>query len=316
MELRKDYILDRYVIVSEGRGKRPFEFKKEEEVEKGKVDFFAPGNEHLTPPEIGRIGGKNRWKIRWFPNKFYAVEPKGNPEIRTDNKYFTYSSAYGYHEVIVETPFINKQLWDLRVGRIKEVLGVYALRIKELHNDRNIKYVCIFKNHGKEAGTSLVHSHSQLIAYNKVPNLVKDKIEAVKRYESCPYCEILDVEKGSDRRCFENENFVAFTPYASRFHFEIWVMPIKHIKNITEMNDRELTDLADILKKILLKLKDINADYNLELFYSPDKEDLHFHIEVSPRLALQGGFEILSNDIINSVSPEDAAKFYRGEESE
>ena len=187
MELRKDYILDRYVIVSEGRGKRPFEFKKEEKVERGKVDFFAPGNEHLTPPEIGRIGTKSKWKIRWFPNKFNAVAPEGESIIRTDNKYFTFSAGYGYHEVIVETPFMNKQLSDLRISQIKDVLGVYALRIKELLEDINIKYVCIFKNKGKEAGTSLVHSHSQLIAYNKIPSLVKEKVEAVKKYDSCPY---------------------------------------------------------------------------------------------------------------------------------
>jgi UDPglucose--hexose-1-phosphate uridylyltransferase len=315
MELRKDYILDRFVIVSNERSKRPFEFKKEKAKSTSSKDcFFCLGNEKLTPPEIGRLKEGKRWKVRWFDNKFAAVKPEGNPIIRTDNNYFTFSDAYGYHEVIVETNDHKKQLADLGVEQIKDVLGVYAIRVKELSKKENIAYVSIFKNHGKDAGTSLVHSHSQIIAYNKMPEQVKEKVNAIKKYDHCPYCDILNIEKGSYRRCFENNNFVAFTPYASRFHYEIWVFPKEHIKNITEMNEEKLYDLAEILKKILERLKEINADYNMELFYSPDNENLHFHIEISPRMALLGGFEILTGDTINSVSPEDAAKFYRGEE--
>ena len=197
--------------------------------------------------------------------------------------------------------------------QIVNVFKAYIDRINHLSMKENIKYVCIFKNHGKDAGTSLVHSHSQVIAYNKIPNLVKEKIEAAKKFDHCPYCDILNIEKNSYRRCFENNNFVAFTPYASRFHFEIWIFPKEHIKNITEMDDAKLMDLAEILKKILMKLKKLNAAYNMEVFYSPDNENLHFHIEISPRLAIFGGFELLSNDTINSMPPEEAAKFYRGE---
>ncbi len=79
------------------------------------------------------------------------------------------------------------------------------------------------------------------------------------------------------------------------------------------MDDNKLKDLAEMLKLILVKLKKLNASYNMELFYSPENENLHFHIEITPRLAKLGGFEILTNDIINTLSPEEAAKFYRGE---
>jgi UDPglucose--hexose-1-phosphate uridylyltransferase len=89
---------------------------------------------------------------RWFANKFSAVEPKGNSIIRTDNTFYTFSDAYGYHEVIVETNDHNKQLYDLPKEDIKDILSVYGLRIKELLKDKNIKYVSVFKNHGKDAG--------------------------------------------------------------------------------------------------------------------------------------------------------------------
>ena len=309
-ELRKDYILDRWVIISAGRGKRPKQFKKLETVEV-KVDFFAPGNESMTPPEIGRTGTKKKWKMRWFENKFAALEPQGQADIRTDNTYFTFSGNYGYHEVVVETPRIDKQLYDLSTDEIEKVLEVYQRRIEDLSGKPNIKYVCVFKNHGQKGGTSIVHSHSQIMAINHLPKEVRDEVEASKRFGKCPYCDIINIEKGSLRRCFENDDFVAFAPYASRFNYEIWIFPKAHIRTLGDV--KNLNSLAEIMKKVLKKLKKIGADFNYYLHYYPDGEDLHFHIEVAPRIATWAGFELGSGTVINSVPPEDAAKFYRGE---
>ncbi|MBW2984566.1 DUF4921 family protein, partial [Candidatus Woesearchaeota archaeon] len=208
-----------------------------------------------------------------------------------------------------------KQLWDLPKERIKQVFGVYRQRIDELSKSDNIKYVIIFKNHGRAAGTSLIHSHTQLAAIGIVPETIKEKVKAVKKYEHCPYCDIINIEKDSFRRCFENETMAAFTPYASRFNFEIWVFPKRHVKGLNEFEDKELDDLAEIMQKILMRLKELNVSYNYYLQYAPADEDLHFHIELCPRIAAWAGFEFSSGAIINSVMPEDAAKFYRGEES-
>lgn len=309
-ELRKDYILDRWVIISTGRKKRPKQFKKLEAAEV-KVDFFAPGNEAMTPEEIGRIGAKKKWEMRWFENKFPALKPEGQADIRTDNTYFTFSGNYGYHEVLVETPRLDKQLADLNVNEIEKLLEVYNARIEDLSKKPNIKYVCVFKNHGQKGGTSIVHTHSQIMALNHVPKDVRDEIEACKRFERCPYCDIINIEKQSLRRCFENDDFVAFAPYASRFNYEVWVFPKEHV--ITLADVKNLKALAEILKLILKKIKNLGADYNYYLHYAPDGEDLHFHIEIAPRIATWAGFELGSGDVINSVSPEDAAKFYRGE---
>ena len=314
MELRKDYILDRFVIVAQKRGKRPHQFVKKKVVGHSMDKcFFCPGNEELTPKEIGRIGTKDKWSLRWFPNKFPAVDKKGQAEFQTHNNFFTFADAVGFHEVIVETNNPKKQLWDLPKKQVADLLSVYAERIQELSKKPNVFYVSVFKNHGKDAGTSLVHSHSQIIAYNKWPHLVRDKVNAVKQHSSCPYCSIINIEKDSDRRCFENNSFIAFCPYASRFNYEVWIFPKQHILNITNLSEDQLKDMADVLQKVLKKLKKLDCSYNMELFYSPDGENLHFHLELTPRIAVWGGFELATNDIINTVSPEVAAKFFRGE---
>lgn len=65
----------------------------------------------------------------------------------------------------------------------------------------------------------------------------------------------------------------------------------------------------------MVKLKELNAPYNFYLHYAPQGKDLHFHIEVAPRLAIWAGFELGNDIFVNIMSPEEAAKFYRGEDS-
>ena len=312
MELRKDYIRDRWVIINPKRGLRPHQFKEESKPASASKEtcFFCPGNEKLTPDEIGRIPDGKSWKMRWFDNKFAVVSLEGNPHPRTDNRYFTFGSAYGKHEIVVETPDHIKQLWDLDKNDLFALFKVYNERIEELGKIPHIKYVSVFKNHGKGAGTSLEHSHSQIVAYNMLPSKIQKEIEAIKNYDHCPYCDIINIEKDSLRQVWVNENVVAFCPYASRFQYGAWIFPRRHVSRLSEMRDDELRDFVTALAKVLKKLKSINADFNYFLNYSPEGHDLHFHVRINPRLSIWAGFEYSTDAIINTVSPEDAAKFY------
>ena len=107
----------------------------------------------------------------------------------------------------------------------------------------------------------------------------------------------------------ENETMISFCPYASRFPMEAWIFPKRNICNITEFSEEEYKDFAKILKNILVKLKSINASYNFDLHYGI--KNVRFHMEIMPRITKWAGFEHATGTIINVVSPEDAAKFYR-----
>jgi len=311
IELRKDYVLDRWSYIAADRGKRPLQFEKNENGKSSAVCYFCPGNENMTPPEIGRVGNGKKWEIRWFPNKFPAVDKSSSSEIKTFNGYYTSGGAFGYHEIIVETPDHSKQLADLSKEEIKKVLEVYSLRIKELGMKDRIKYVQVFKNSGAEAGTSLIHSHTQIVATNIIPRLVQEKIDAIKKYKNCPYCDIIFKEEKSERFICSNEDFVAFSPFAPRFNYEVWIFPKKHYRNITELKESEFENLSKVFRKILFKLGEINTPYNFYLHYSPKKEDLHFHFEIMPRMNTWAGFELATGSYVITTSPEDAAKFYR-----
>ena len=87
-------------------------------------------------------------------------------------------------------------------------------------------------------------------------------------------------------------------------------MPKKHI---TRLEDVNFASLAELLKKVLVKIQGLKVSYNIIIHYSPKGEDLHLAIEILPRIAIWAGFELCSGMIINSISPEHAAEYYRGD---
>jgi len=317
-ELRRDYILDRWVIIAEERKKRPQDFIRASKKEKPKMCYFCPGNEHLTPPEIDRIEENGRWIVRCFPNKFPAVI-LDDSEIKSENEILRRIPAYGKHEVIAETPEHNKNLSDLSVEHIVKIFLMYARRINEIKKDKKIKYVFVFKNHGEMGGASIAHSHTQIIGLPIIPKIIMDEINSADEYKSktgrCIFCDVLNLESKSERRIYEDKYTIAFAPFASRFNLEVWIMPKRHLNFIDEMTNRELKSFANSLKIILGRLnKSLNdPPFNFYLHYPPDGYDLHLHLEIAPRLSRFAGLEFGSGVVINVIPPEVAAAHYRNE---
>lgn len=308
MELRKDYVLDRWVIIAPQRGKRPVDYSRESASSSGSC-VFCPGSEHLTPKEIGRLGTKGSWRMRWFANLFPAVGMDAKQPLHSGSLLVS-SAAYGSHEIIVETPSRTRQLWDLGLPAVIELFGVYMQRINALASAPGIRYVSVFKNHGGSGGASLAHSHSQVIATGFIPLIIKEESISV-RNGICRYCMVIEAERKGARLCFENRSAVAFSPYASRFNYELWIFPKRHATALSDLSRAELRDFAEILHRSLRRLKSIGVSYNYFLHCASSGSKLHFHLELAPRIAAWAGFELGSGVTINTVSPEAAAGFYR-----
>lgn len=340
-ELRKDPISDRWVIISTERGRRPADFKPEgdkaDKTAEVKSCPFCEGNEGKTPKEImafrkpGTLPDTPGWQVRVMPNKFPALGIEGEVN-RTGIGIFDMISGIGAHEVIVETPKHNETIPDMADEHVEKVLMAYKDRIRDLSKDKRFRYVLVFKNHGEDAGASLAHAHSQLIATPITPRYLKTEFANARQYfiekERCIFCDLIRQELGFGERIIsENENFVTFTPFASRFPFEVWMMPRKHYYGFTEMNEEETKQCARMLKDILSRLKKTLHDppYNYVVHTAPNlisragrpdywgtiQYDYHWHIEIIPRLTKQAGFEWGSGLYINPTPPEEAAKYLR-----
>jgi UDPglucose--hexose-1-phosphate uridylyltransferase len=336
-ELRYDPLQHRWVIIATERAARPSDLHDATKYNSVKACPFCEGNECSTPPEIWSIREPQTspnspgWKVRIIPNKFPALQ------IEAGGKKFGVGlydriEGVGAHEVIIETPKHDLSLADLLPEQIKWVLLGYRERLKDLYKDTRFKYVLIFKNHGMSAGASLAHTHSQLIATPIVPRNVNIKLLAARQHyerkERCLVCDIIQQEIGNNTRVILSENgFIAFTPYASRFPFEIFIAPIEHNSSFAEVLDEDLERFSPFLKNIMLRLKEVLHDppYNYVLNTSPNTEakpkfsdqwvtikyDYHWHIEIIPRLVRIAGFEWGSGFYINPSIPEMAAQYLR-----
>ena len=314
MELRKDYILDRWTYVAANRGKRPDQFREPVVPRGSGSDMFSPGSEHLTPQELGRVSNpEGGWKMRWFPNKFPAVTIDEGFELH-DEGFFQYGTAYGTHDIIVELPESDKQLWDLEVSDFKDVLKLYKERVITLSKLDKVQYVVLFKNHGSKGGASLQHSHTQIMTLGRVPSLPARELEVSRAVKNCPLLKATQEEiKKEDRIIAVTEDWVSLCPWAPRYNFEAWILPRKRLCNFMQLRVRDLNQMAEHFVQILGRLRELNAPYNFCFHYDPRGDDLPLHCEITPRLNTRAGFELASDDSIVTMSPEQAAGFYRGE---
>jgi len=299
-EIRQAYLLNKYVIITPSRAKRPRDIKEQTIIKRSRECPFCPGK--ISPKDIiDVIKINNKPEIYSLKNIY--------PAVSLDN-----NKAYGAQEVIIETSDHLKELANLPEAHIEQVLRMYARRTKKISKNKKINYILCFKNQGSKAGASIVHAHSQVFATEILPPEVAEELKLAKEYKeknkSCPYCDIIKKETKSPRKIFEDKFIAVFTPYASEYHYEVWLFTKRHLDNITKLNNQEFKSFAKIFKKILLKLHALDLSFNYFLHQAVNDKDQHFYLKIQPRDSVWAGVELGSGLVINSVPPEDAAKYF------
>jgi len=341
-ELRKDMLTGRWVIISTERSRRPDDFHSpaSAEIRRENLAFcpFCPGNEAKTPPEVYSIRNDGSepdqpgWKARVVPNKFPALKPGPLPPRKTRGSY-QWMEGVGVHEVVIENPDHNLEMADLPLDHLADILGIYRQRTVAIEQQFHYQYVQIFKNKGREAGASLSHPHSQIIATPIVPKRIKEEIYGAERlfrnsYRECAICRMLREElQSGERLVFNNDSFVAITPFASRFPFEMAIIPRRHSAFFRQISDEEIVALAEVLKEALNRLKTELSDppFNLVFHQAPNPLVAekawpgidfyyHWHLEILPILTKVAGFELGTGFYINPMPPESAAEYLRKSE--
>jgi UDPglucose--hexose-1-phosphate uridylyltransferase len=323
-ELRKDPITREWICIATGRSARPSLFAKTEDTfaPRSTPCPFCPGNEKSNPEDLlsyppRHAGDVRTWSVRVIPNKYPALSGTDIPRVQKDG-IFERMPAVGSHEVVIETPDHGPSLSRLDVAQVELVLRAYRDRYLALREDKRVKYILIFRNHGKVAGASLEHAHSQIIGVPVVPERAWVKIKGVQLYEEyygrCVYCDLIEQEmRAGERIVAQNASFIAFAPYASRRPFETWIVPLDRGAHFTCIQPSQMGDLAAILKETLLRLDVCLGDppYNYLLLSTDLSDQFHWHLEILPRLNIAAGFELGSGMFINTVAPEHAAACLR-----
>jgi len=327
-EVRYNVITGDWVVIATERAKRPEDFthlkQKKELPDYVPTCPFCPGCEDKTPSETFRlVDAEGRWAVRSVPNKFSAFSPEGDV-VKHKVGSWQFISGVGLHEVIIDTPRHNMTTALLPLDQVKLILQMYKNRLDAFYEDPRIEHVIIFKNHGEGAGTSLEHPHSQIVGTPVFPGQVISRLEeAIRSYYyinfgECIYCLYLSNELSDKKRIvLENKSFVAFIPYAALSPFHLWIFPRRHVSYFGSITDEEISDLASILKEILLRLYVglDNPDFNYMVrSLSPREANskyFHWYIALVPRVSQAAGFELGTGMFINTASPEASAQFLR-----
>jgi UDPglucose--hexose-1-phosphate uridylyltransferase len=295
MELRKDPITRSWVITGDD--------VPEPSPPSGQCRFCGDGVDAFQ--SISTLPGLDgsSWSARSVvhPNPLYRIE--GEPVRRGDGIYDRMGSV-GAHEVLLENPRHDGDLWNASDAEVEQFLRLAALRIHDLKKDSRFKYISIFKNHGRAAGQEFTHPNSQLTATTFVPRRVLYELRAGRDYfenkERCVFCDILAQEERQGQRIVEiRGDYVAFCPYAPRVPYETWIMPRNHEASFERTGTSRtggVTDLASLLRRTLQRIRTVTDQFHLVLHTSPNshhrsetlgfwktlEDDYHWHIEIMP----------------------------------
>ena len=284
---------------------------------------FCPGNERMTPREtfcVFEDGGN--WAVRVVPNKFPFFHIEGDFDRRPEGMY-DLMEAIGAHEIVIESREHQQNLATLDPKQIENVLLAYQKRLLDLEGDHRFQQFLIIKNY---PGVFNRHPHSHLMALPVVPKRIDEEILGVldyfRRKERCIYCDIIREEVSEGKRVvLETAHFLVFSPFASRFPFETWIIPKTHSPDFHTIDQERRSDLAKAIQSLFRRFYRLLSDppYSLTFHTSPvqsrsRREEYHWHIETRLRIGLREGFEWGTGFFVNPTPPEHAAAYLRGVE--
>ncbi len=345
-ESRLDPITGEWTVFAPYRDRRPDEFKVSRSVASETLECpFCQGHEANTPPPvwIGRVDDDEMrifqpqstrslcdadWSVRVVPNKFPAVSSAPgiggiSKNAERDSTFFQSRPTVGGHEVIIESPNHVQSLTELDLAEATLVFKAYQDRILHWRSVPDIRYISVFKNVGGDAGASLRHGHSQLIAIDRQPKLVSTIVDRMQHHRAttgcCLQCDLIRAELKSKRRIVaQTESLIAYCPFASRLPMMVRITTKDHHACYEELSDEMIEAVSRLAVKVISWLEVLHpgTSYNFLLHTRPPAspggmDPYHWSMELFPRLTKIAGFEWSSQCMINPVLPEQAAAQYR-----
>ncbi len=336
-ELRYDPIKGRWSIIADERKQRPNEFLLPEN--RATINVPSPCTYHEDASKLAEImvipasekQYDSSWQVRVVANQFPVLRVEGDVS-REGVGLYDRVNGIGAHEVIVEHPDPNIDMADMKLQELVSVFEAYKARLVDLRRDSRLRYILIFKNRGGDAGGTMHHSISQLIATPIIPTVLVQELNAARHHfhhkERCIFCDMIRQERRlGERIALATDRFVAIEPFASATPFETWILPLEHKHDFADASDDDFLGLAIILRDFLRRMRSLLDDppFNLVLHNSPSphkrpgqpsywttiEHDFHWHLEIVPRITRIAGFEWGSGYSINPTPPEEAARFLK-----
>jgi UDPglucose--hexose-1-phosphate uridylyltransferase len=247
------------VVIAPERAKRPGATREQLEPpspEELELCPFCAGHEHMTPPQTLVLPEQGVWQVRVVPNLYPALERQ---------------------EVVVHSRRHARSLAELEDAELELVAEAWRRR-SEAHPG----YVHALVNEGREAGSSLPHSHSQLVWLPEpLSPRGRPRAEAV----------------------LEQGGLVVTCPWASRLPYETVIAPAMPAGDglASPLLGRALRLLAAVVSRLHV----LEGPFPLNAWVEHDESD--WRIVLLPRLTVLAGLELGAGIFVNTLPPEEAA---------
>ena len=291
---RYNILTGEWVLVSPHRTSRPWQGKKDKTTVLTKESY----DEHcyLCPGNTRASGGKNPDynNTYTFKNDFAALIEDQQSETYTSGL-LKAETETGICKVVCFSPNHGLTLPLMTVEAIIGVIKLWQKEYIELGKNPKINHVQIFENKGDIMGCSNPHPHGQIWAQNSIPEEVLKKQRQQKKYwdihKRSLLLDYIQQELVIDERIIlKNDHFVALIPYWAVWPYETMIVPIKHYQHIAELNEKEQTAFAEIIKELTTKydnLFEVSFPYSAGIHQSPTDmthPEWHFHMSFYPPL--------------------------------
>ena len=324
-EFRQDLVSGEWVLFASGRRSRPGESQEVRRLlqPRESCPFEDPekaGNEAIAT-YFNEAG--TDWVAKVIKNKFPAVTEGEAGDMRQIGP-FNVLEAKGVHEIVVFRDH-ERDFYEFSREEVAEIFKVYQKCYIAMLDSGSRKYTLIFHNHGAQAGATIQHPHSQVISIPILPPDVRKSVDGsenfFRKHGRKVYDVMLEWEMGEKKRVvYENENFLVFCPFVSKTEYEVRIFSKEGHAHFEKMPPELFTDLGDVFSATFKKIGKAldKPDYNFFIHTSPiiypspkAHEFYSCHIEILPKVASVGAFELASGMEINVIDPDEAAKLFR-----
>jgi len=211
----------------------------------------------MTPPQTLVLPEDGDWRVRVVPNLYPALERQ---------------------EVVVHSRRHVRSIAELEADELDLVAEAWRRRAAAQPG-----YVHALINEGREAGSSLPHSHSQLV-WLPAPPAVR------ARPRGKPF--------------LDREGLGATCPWASRLPYETVVAPTQPDR--AGLNSERLGPALQLLAELGRRLQAIEGPVPLNAWVEHDDHD--WRVVLLPRLTILAGLELGAGIFVNTLPPEEAAR--------
>ena len=234
-------------------------------------------------------------------------------------------AAAGKCEVICFTAYHGGSFKLLSPQRVRTLLEAWRDRTAELSTLSYIAHIAPFENRGEEIGVTLAHPHGQIYAYSYLPPRVAKMLEVARAHHQKTGRVLFDDVVARELRdqvriIARNEHWIAYTPYASRYPFEIHITPLVPVADLTELAPAACDSFPSIAIEVMQRLDGvfgIDMAYIAAWHQAPVREGrdlLRLHWQITSvrrapgKLKYLAGSESAMGAFIMDMKPEQSAQ--------